>query len=293
MIPTEEQKSLLISIIGEPNSGKSTLLNRIIGQKISIVTHKVQTTRENIRAIYTNEVDGIQLIFTDTPGLFNAKGKLEHHIVSNALKSIGENNLILLLIDAKRGISNYIKQLLESNSDLKHAKNIIAVINKIDAVSKERQFELVDELSKFGIFKEYFAISALKGKMVEKLVQHLESCSYKMPWIYNADLPTDTNVRTLAEEITREKIFLNLHKELPYSIKVETDSWQEEDDKVVIHQSVFAISNSHKKIILGKGGSKIKMLGQQARYEISDMLEKNVSLYLHVKIREDWIDRDY
>lgn len=286
------QKCLFISIIGEPNVGKSTLLNRIAGQKISIVTHKVQTTRSNIRAVFSNIHSGVQLIFTDTPGIFDAKQKLERHIVSNAMKGIEGTDVAIVLIDAKRGVSDYMKQLLTSNKKVGSVGKKLAVINKIDEVDAARQFELIDELKSFGIFDDFFAISALKGVMVDELVQFLESCGYDMPWIYELDQVTDTNVREIAQEITREKVFLNLHKELPYSIKVETEKWDEDSKKVNIYQVIYVVRDSHKMIVLGKSGAKIKMIGQQSRVEISNMLEKRVNLFLHVKVRENWIDTD-
>lgn len=287
------QKCLFVSIIGEPNSGKSTLLNCIAGQKVSIVTHKIQTTRDNIRAIFTNKQLGTQLIFTDTPGLFIPRRKLERHIVSNALNSIESCNVALVLIDAKRGISDYMRKLLTSNESLKKVGKVVAVINKIDTVEKGRQFELVDILQSLDIFSEYFAISALKGHMVYDLVKFLESCAHEMQWIYSPEHVTDSTVREMAQEITREKIFLNLHKELPYSIKVDTEKWEEEEAYVNIYHTIFVLKSSHKKIILGKGGEKIKTIRTQAAFEISTLLEKKVNLYLHVKVRENWIDVEF
>lgn len=289
--PALTQKSAFIAIIGEPNAGKSTLLNQIAGQKVSIVTHKVQTTRENVKAIFTNSKTQTQLVFTDTPGLFAAERKLEQYIVSNAFKSFHENDVIAVLIDARFGVSEFMERLLKTNKELQKAEAIIAIINKVDLVTPAEIYTHIDRLKEFGIFKDFFAISALKGHRVAELVQYLEGYAQTMPWIYDEEQPTDSPMRKIAEEITREKVFLNLHRELPYSMMVETERWEETEDEIILFQAIYVLKESQKKIVLGKGGSKIKTIGQQARYEIKQMAGKRVHLELFVKVRDNWIDK--
>ncbi len=292
-VSVDKQKSLFISIIGEPNAGKSTLLNSIIGQKISIVTHKVQTTRENIKGILN--INDTQLVFIDTPGVFDPKKPLEKFIVKNAFKGLEEGSVTALIIDGKRGLSPFIKEKILHNPALLKNRKLVVLINKVDEVSQEQLFRLTGQLDEMGVFSEIFAISALKNLGVDKFLQHLVSIAKKNPWLYDAEALTDISVRSIAEDITREKVFLHLHRELPYSIKVETDKWEdgEDDDVTVIYQSIFVLKQSQKSIVLGKGGQKIKTIGMQARYEIEQLLEKRVKLYLHVKVREDWIERDF
>ncbi len=288
-----QQKSLNISIVGEPNAGKSTLLNSIIGHKLSIVTHKVQTTRSTLRGVFN--IADTQLVFIDTPGVFDPNRPLEKYIVKNAFAGIDESDVIILIMDGKRGLSDFLRDKLLKNPAIKSKSNIIALINKVDEITQEQLFALTDQLASLNIFTEIFAISALRRLGIEQLLQHLLTLAKPGAWAYDPDILTDSNVRSIAEEITREKIFMHLHRELPYSIKVETDRWEEEEDSdsVIIYQSIFVVKKSQKSIVLGKDGSKIKTIGTQARYDIAKLLDKKVQLFLHVKVREDWMDHDF
>ena len=281
-----------VALIGEPNAGKSTLLNRLIGQKISIVTPKVQTTRTTIRGIVN--IDQSQMIFIDTPGIFKAGKKLERAIVRSAWSGLEEADIICMLFDAKKPISENIEHIiktLKNNSN----KHFIAVINKIDVVDKKSLLALTETINNFNIFNKIFMISALGGTGVLDMVNHLIVNTPENPWSYNNDELTDTSTREIAQEITREQLFLQLNKEIPYSLKVETDQWEEkEDGSTLIHQSIFVMKQSQKAIVLGNKGTKIKEVGRKARHEISQLLDNTpVHLFLHVKVREDWIDRDY
>lgn len=286
-----EKKVLFVSILGEPNAGKSTLINNIVGQKISIVTHKVQTTREKVKGIIN--IENTQLIFIDTPGIFSPKKAMEKYIVKNAISSIAQADILLVIMDAARGISENFENALLKNEMLQKKSHKIAVINKIDTVDKEQIYKLTGELANLKFFNEITAISATKGKGIDHLLQLLLQYAKPSPWMYEEDQFTDVTMRQLAEEITREKVFLHLHQELPYSIKVETEQWKEDDNQVVINQAIFVSKESQKSIVLGKGGSKIKTIGTAARLEIADMVGKKVTLHLFVKVREDWMDKEF
>lgn len=283
-------KNNTVALVGQPNVGKSTLINEIVGQKISIVTRKVQTTRENVRGIVN--INDTQLVFIDTPGIFDAKGTLERAIVNNATRSFDEADLICVILDPKHieitnleVLSNYLK---------KSPKECYAVLNKIDLLEKPEILPLIEKISSYGIFKEIFPLSADKGYGVKHFVEFLIKHAKPGPWLYDEDTLTDQTSRKLAEEITREQAFLQLHEELPYSLKVETDQYEELDNgDVKIHQSIIVSKPNHKPIALGAGGSKIKAIGQRARHEIGRTLGCKVHLFLHIKVREDWIEREH
>jgi len=258
----KDHKSLIIAIIGQPNAGKSSLLNRIIGEKIAIVTHKVQTTRFNIKGIYNHEKT--QLVFIDTPGIFDPKETLEKAIVKNALNALYEADLICLLIDGNRFIQSDIDEAV-----LKHLKSIkkpiYAVINKIDLLPRKQDIlPLINKLTEYNLFKEYFPLSALNGEGVEHFIKFLLVQALDKPWLYIDDEITDQPLRNLCEEITREQAFTLLHQEIPYSLKIETEKWEETENEVRIYQAIFALKNTQKSIILGKAGSKIKEIGRQS-----------------------------
>ncbi len=283
------QKSLVIALIGEPNAGKSTLLNALVGEKISIVTHKVQTTRHKIRGII-NEGD-TQLVFIDTPGLFNAKRTLERAIVKAATTSFEEADIVCLMFDVNRLKGDAYKEVLNF---VRHIhKPLFAIINKIDLLPKDEILPLIQKLADENIFKEIIPLSALKSSGVDRITKFFVSQAKEGPWHYLEDEITDQPIRNICEEITREQAFIQLHQEIPYSLKVETELWEETDTSVTIHQAIFVVKETQKTIALGKGGSKIKEIGKRARLEIGKLLGKKVHLFLYIKVREDWIERDF
>ncbi len=282
-------KLLKVAIIGEPNAGKSTLLNKIIGQNISIVTHKVQTTREVIRGIYTN--GETQIVFLDTPGIFNAERNLEKYIVSNAMSSFEEADVVCLIMDLRKINSGSHAAILKAIKDLN--KPIIGLINKIDMVKRNDILPLIQKLSEEFGFAEIVPMSAEKGDGVKRYLEVLEKYAYDDMHIYSEDEITDKPIRFIAEEITRKHAFLHLHKELPYSLKVETEKWDEFDDEVKIYQTIYLVKDSQKNIAVGKGGTKIKMIGTDARKEIQQLIDKKVHLYLYIKVREEWMEKDF
>ena len=284
---TEGRKCGFVALIGAPNAGKSTLLNQLVGSKIAIVTHKVQTTRARIRAI---AIEGdSQIIFVDTPGIFAPKRKLDEEMVKAAWAGAAEADATVLLIDAKDGLNDENRKIVEG---LKHAGlNPILALNKIDTVPSERLLVLADELNKLHPFTDTFMISAMKGHGVNDLRTTLAVRMQEGPWLYPDDQIADLPLRMLASEITREKLYLRLHDELPYASTVETETWQErKDGSVKIEQVVFVERDSQKKIVLGKGGQTIKAIGQAARGEISEAIGQKVHLFLFVKVREKWAE---
>lgn len=289
-------KCSLTAIVGKPNSGKSTLFNQILGQKISIVTPKVQTTRFNIRGVY-NE-GNCQLIFTDTPGLFKPREghKLEEFIVDNALKALKKVDNVILLIDGtdQPDLISY-QEILEkiNKSRLKdtnqnYKDNLIVVINKIDLSFDKTQWLSLNPAFDLPLIM----ISAKEGQGVKELLQLLQTRAKEGPWLFKEDEYTNITERQLAEEITREELYMQLRDELPYSLKVDTESWQELDEgEIKIYQSIIILKNSQKNIVIGEKGGMIKKIGIAARKQIESLLDKKVHLFLHVKVREDWIDK--
>ncbi len=288
-----EQKCGFIALIGPPNAGKSTLSNYLVGQKISIVSPKVQTTRNTIKAILVE--DQTQIIFLDTPGIFipNKSRILERVIVKSAWQGIKDADNVCLLIDATTGCNNHIKSIIH---DLKkHEIEPIIVINKIDLVKKSKLLVIIDEISKeLGVdLPQIFMICANDGDGVMPLKEYLLKITKKSPWIFNEDEMTDAPVKYMACEITREKLFIKLHEDLPYSIHVNNDSWQNLDNgDVKIYQTIFVLRESQKAIVVGKGGSMIKEIGELSRADIAKMLGvKKVHLFLVVKVK-DWMSTE-
>jgi GTP-binding protein Era len=276
-----------VALIGAPNAGKSTLLNQLVGSKISIVTHKVQTTRARIRAIALE--GNTQIIFVDTPGIFAPKRKLDEEMVAAAWAGAAEADATVLLIDARDGLNEANRAIVEGleKANLK----VMLAINKIDTVPREKLLLLADELNKLYPFTDTFMISAMKGHGVQDLKQTLADRMPPGPWLYPEDQVADLPLRMLAAEITREKLFLRLHDELPYASTVETETWQErKDGSVRIEQVIFVERDSQKKIVLGKNGQTIKAIGQAARTEIAEALGQKVHLFLFVKVREKWAE---
>lgn len=287
MIPTPTQKCAFVALLGSPNAGKSTLLNQLVGSKISIVTPKVQTTRTTINGICM--AGDTQLVFIDTPGIFLPKRALEKAMVKAAWEGSASADIATLLIDSKRGLDAGTKLILEAISQKK--LKAIAIINKIDLVERSTLLELAKTLDEYGIFERIFMISALKGDGVEDLTRYLAEQAPVGPWMYPEDDITNLPWRFLAAEITREQLFLRLDQELPYSLTVDTEHWEEmENGQVKIHQVIYVMKESQKMIIIGKGGSMIKAVGTAAKQQLKRQLGKKVHLYLFVKVKENWVE---
>lgn len=279
-------KSIIVSFLGKPNAGKSTLLNRLIGQKLSIVTPKVQTTRTQLKAVMMHKNN--QLVFIDTPGIFKAKQKLEKAMVRNAWSSIVGSDLVCLLIDAKKGFD---EELTEIINHLKE-QNIkpICLVNKIDKANTNQLTTIKAQLNAFQ-FKEIFYISALNGDNCNKLLDYFADQASFPGLMYDEDTLTTAPMRFLASEIVREKLFLNLRQELPYQLTVETETWQEmTENEVKINMLVFVTRDAYKKIILGRNGEMIKKIGTQARIDIEKNLDIKTHLFIFVKVRGNWQD---
>ena len=276
-----------VALIGAPNAGKSTLLNRLVGGKVSIVSHKVQTTRALVRGIMAHEQT--QIIFVDTPGLFQPKRRLDRAMVNKAWDGAGDSDVVALLIDAQKGVREDEERILANLKDRK--QKVILLLNKIDMVKRESLLALVEKISTEVEFQQTFMISAAKGDGCEDLLNYLAKEMAVGPWLYPEDQMSDLPMRQLAAEITREKLFERLHQELPYSLTVETESWKElKGGDVRVEQTVFVQRESHKKILLGKGGQTVKAVSQSARKDLQEMLDQKIHLFLFVKVREKWLD---
>ena len=277
-----------VAVLGAPNAGKSTLVNRIVGGKISIVSPKVQTTRSRVRGIRV--VGATQVVLVDTPGIFTgAKRRLERSMVHAAWSGAADADAILLLVDATRGLDGNVREIFRGLEE--SGRRALVAINKVDAVKRERLLPLAAEIEKSGLAEHLFMISALDGDGVDDLLAHLCGLMPDGPWLYPEDQLSDISERLLAAEITREKLFLQLHQELPYSIAVETEQWQERrDGGVRIEQVVYVQRDTHKAMVLGKGGQRIKAVGAAAREELAEILGRPVHLFIFVKVRERWAD---
>lgn len=276
-----------VALIGAPNAGKSTLLNQLVGSKIAIVTHKVQTTRARIRAIALE--GAAQIIFVDTPGIFLPKRKLDEEMVHAAWAGAADADATVLLIGARDGLNEDNLRIIEG-LEATGAKAILA-INKIDLVPHENLLQLAADLNARYPFTDTFMISALKGHGVADLRTALAGRMPTGPWLYPEDQIADVPMRMLASEITREKLYLRLHDELPYASTVETEKWTEKKDgSVRIEQVIYVQRDSQKKIVLGKNGQTIKKIGQSAREEITETIGQTAHLFLFVKVREKWAD---
>ncbi|MGO4524048.1 GTPase Era [Microvirga sp. 2MCAF35] len=280
-------KAGFVALIGAPNAGKSTLLNSLVGSKVSIVSRKVQTTRALVRGI---AIEGeAQIVFVDTPGIFKPKRRLDRAMVTSAWGGAGDADVIALLLDVRKGIDEEADAILDKLPDLKRPK--VLILNKIDLIERSKLLELSAKLNEKVPFAHTFMISALKGDGIQTLKRQLAEMMPEGPWLYPEDQISDAPLRMLAAEITREKIYERLHEELPYQSTVETDQWQvRPDGSVRIEQTVFVERDSQRKIVLGKGGQTIKAIGQAARKEIAEIAESPVHLFLFVKVRENWSD---
>ena len=284
---TDQDRCGFIAVIGAPNAGKSTLVNRVVGAKVTIVSPKVQTTRARVMGIAIK--DRVQLVFIDTPGIFQPRRRLDRAMVAAAWGGAGDADVKLLLVDASKGIDKDTAAIVERMKDEKQRAHL--VINKVDKIKKPELLALVTDLNAHDIFDDTFMISALKGDGVDDLVAFLAERMPEGPWHFPEDQVSDQAERLLAAEITREKLYLQLRQELPYATTVETETWEErKDGSVKIEQVIFVERDSQKSIILGKGGQQIKKIGAAARTELEDILDTRVHLFLFVKVREKWAD---
>ncbi|HVX74502.1 MAG TPA: GTPase Era [Bradyrhizobium sp.] len=289
--PADEKQALtrcgFVALIGAPNVGKSTLVNALVGSKVTIVSRKVQTTRALIRGIVIE--DRSQVILVDTPGIFTPKRRLDRAMVSTAWSGAHDADLVCVLLDAKAGIDEEADAILTRVASVPHQK--ILVLNKIDLVAREKLLALAKAANDRLAFERTFMISALSGDGVGDLRHTLAVMVPPGPFLYPEDQMSDAPMRHLAAEITREKIYRHLHQELPYQSTVETDSWTERKDKSVrIEQTIFVERESQRKIVLGKGGATIKSIGAESREELAEILGQPVHLFLFVKVRENWGD---
>ena len=276
-----------VALIGAPNAGKSTLLNQLVGAKVSIVSRKVQTTRTVIRGIALEGAS--QVIFVDTPGIFAPKRRLDRAMVTSAWGGAGDADAICLLVDARKGVDDEVEAILAKLPQLRAPK--ILVLNKIDSIDHERLLGLAADLNTRLPFAETFMISALKGYGVPKFREKLAALMPSGPWLYPEDQISDAPLRALAAEITREKLFERLHDELPYQSTVETELWKDQPDgSARVEQTIFVTREGQKKIVIGEGGKTIKSIGSAARKEIMEAAEQKVHLFLFVKVRENWGD---
>ncbi|WP_420395715.1 GTPase Era [Nioella sp.] len=278
-----------VALIGEPNAGKSTLLNRMVGAKVSIVTHKVQTTRARIRGVAL-EGDS-QIVFVDTPGLFRPRRRLDRAMVAAAWTGAADADLVVLLIEAHRGLTHGAQAILDGLSERAGGRRVALAINKIDRVKAEDLLALTQKMNEAFPFEKTFLISAEKGHGVDDLRLWLAQNLPEGPWLYPEDQIADLPMRMIAAEMTREKLTLRLHQELPYQLTVETENWEErKDGSARIDQVIYVARDGHKGILLGKKGETIKAVSQAARAELEEFLGRKVHLFLQVKVRPGWLD---
>jgi GTP-binding protein Era len=284
-IPLSDTRCGFVALIGAPNAGKSTLLNALVGSKVTIVSRKVQTTRALIRGIAAQ--GDAQLIFVDTPGIFSPKRRLDRAMVTTAWSGAHDADLVGVLIDARKGLEEEAEAIVEKLVEVKQPK--ILILNKVDVVAKEKLLTLAQAANGKAAFEATFMVSALTGDGVADLKGWLAQRMPPGPWLYPADQMSDAPMRQLAAEITREKLFEQLHQELPYHATVETEVWKElRKGDIRIEQTIYVERESQRKIALGKGGRAIKAIGEAARKEIAQIVEAKVHLFLFVKVREGW-----
>ena len=287
-IPDSDQRCGFVAVVGAPNAGKSTLVNAMVGTKVSIVSPKVQTTRFRVLGIVM--AGTAQIILVDTPGIFQPRKRLERAMVAAAWSGASDADHICLLVDAPRGYDDDARAIVAKLKEV--GRKAILVLNKVDLVKRDTLLGLTAELDAEGLFTDVFMISALNGSGVADLAAHLEKLVAPGHWMFPEDQVSDLPQRLLAAEITREKVFLALYQELPYSVHVETESWEERDDgSARIDQVIYVERDSQKPIVLGKGGKQIKAIGASARTELEELLERRVHLFIHVKVRDDWSEK--
>ncbi len=276
-----------VALVGAPNAGKSTLMNSLVGTKVSIVTHKAQTTRAQIRGVVTEGAD--QVVFIDTPGIFAPKRRLDRAMVNAAWTGAGDADLVALIVDAERGLTAEVESLLEGLLDVRHPK--ILVLNKVDLIKRETLLALSERINAHQRFEATFMISALRGDGVADFLSWCTAHVPPGPWMFPEDQLTDLTLALTAAEVTREKLFLRIHDEIPYNVTVETESFVvQKDGSYKIDQVVYVTRDSHKKIVLGAGGQTIKTIGAEARRELMEIFEVPVHLFLFVKVRQRWGD---
>lgn len=284
---TEKTYSGFVAIIGPTNAGKSTLLNQIMGRKVSIVSHKVQTTRTRLRAV--KMVGDKQLIFVDTPGVFKPSRRLDRAMVAAAMDAVSDADAVLLLIDAQKGITETIRALADK---VKDRPNIFVALNKVDAIPKLELLPMVAEVSQMAPWGEIFMISALKNDGVEQMLNTLASVMPESPYLFDTVDAPDVPDELYLSELTREKIYKYIHQELPYHINVVTERVDVADDGVLdIYQKIAVRSDAHKKIVVGRGGEQLKRIGTAARHDIQDQWGVNARLHLFVRVEPDWEER--
>ncbi len=276
-----------VALIGAPNAGKSTLINRLVGAKVSIVSRKVQTTRSQIHGIVTH--GNAQIIFVDTPGIFKPRRRLDRAMVKSAWGGAGDADVVCLLIDVRKGIDEENAAILENLA--KQSRRRCLILNKIDTIERSKLLELVHAINEKCAFEDTYMISALDGSGVDDMAGSLAGKMRSGPWLYPEDQIADAPLRSLAAEITREKLFDRLHQELPYQLTVETDSWKDQKDgSARIEQTIYVTRDAHKKIVIGEGGRNLKAIGSAARMEIGEAAEQKIHLFLFVKVRDKWVD---
>lgn len=283
------QRAGFVALIGEPNAGKSTLLNRMVGAKVSIVTHKVQTTRARIRGV---AIEGdSQIVFVDTPGLFQPKRRLDRAMVAAAWSGVSDADVVVLMIEAHRGVTKGVEAILERLGDVGKGRTVALAINKIDRVEAPVLLGLTRDLNERFAFEETFLISAEKGHGADTLRKWLAARMPVEPWLYPEDQIADLPLRMIAAEMTREKLTLRLHQELPYQLTVETENWEErKDGSCKVDQIVYVMRDGHKGIVLGNRGETIKAVGRASREELVEFLGRKVHLFLQVKVRPNWLE---
>ena len=273
-----------IAIIGPTNAGKSTLMNQIMGRKVSIVSHKVQTTRTRLRAV--KMVGDKQLIFVDTPGVFKPSRRLDRAMVGAAMSALDDADAVLLVIDAGKGITQTVRDLIEK---IKEHKNLFVALNKVDSIAKTTLLPMVAELSQMANFNEIFMISALKNDGVEQMLKSLPAVIPESPHLFESHDAVDVPDMLYLAELTREKIYKYIHQELPYHINVVTERVEQDDDGVLeIYQKIVVQNAAHKKIVVGRGGEQLKKIGTAARLDIQDQWGVNARLHLFVRVEENW-----
>jgi GTP-binding protein Era len=287
--PTVPTRAGFVALIGEPNAGKSTLLNRMVGAKVSIVTHKVQTTRARIRGVAM--AGQSQVVFVDTPGLFEPRRRLDRAMVAAAWGGAADADVVVLLVEANRGVSEGVKRILERLNEIGDKTRVALAINKIDRVEAPVLLGLSQKLNEAYPFVETFMISAERGHGVDVLKSWLAGEVPEGPWLYPEDQIADLPMRMIAAEMTREKLTLRLHQELPYQMTVETEKWEErKDGSARIDQLIYVVRDGHKGIVLGNKGETIKAVGKAAREEMEEFLGRKIHLFLQVKVRPNWLE---
>ncbi len=281
---TKKTYSGFIAIVGPTNAGKSTLMNQIMGRKVSIVSHKVQTTRTRLRAI--KMVGDRQLIFVDTPGVFKPARRLDRAMVDAAMDAVSDADAILLVIDAQKGITDTVRNLV---AKIKEHKNLFVALNKADAIRKQDLLPIAAELSQMAEFEEIFMISALKNDGVKQMLDSLASVMPESPYLFDTKDASDVPDALYLSELTREKIYKYIHQELPYHINVLTEKVEVDDEGVLdIYQKISVQNDAHKKIVIGRGGAQLKQIGTAARHDIQDQRGVNARLHLFVRVEPDW-----